>query len=134
MRALVDLNAVSFNAIRAQGSGGQHVNKVSSAIHLRYDIYAANNLSDDERARICNWPDNRISNNGVIIIKAQQSRMQKNNQAQALARLEQLLGEILKPVKKRKPTKPTLAAKKRRLLQKNKRSETKKLRSKAKLF
>lgn len=133
MKNRIDFDAVTFSAIRAQGAGGQHVNKVSSAVHLRYDIHAANNLSDDEKKRICQWPDSRINNNGVIVIKAQQSRVQKNNQTQALLRLEQLLDEILKPIKTRKPTKPSKAAKKRRLLQKNKRSETKRLRSKTKL-
>ncbi len=111
---LIGRDEVEFTAVRSQGAGGQNVNKVSSAAHLRFDV-SASSLPDDVKARLLALPDQRISGDGVIVIKAQTHRSLPRNQADALARLQALVDEVLSPAAPRHATKPTRASKRRRL-------------------
>ena len=125
----IDEREVEFSAIRAQGAGGQNVNKVSSAVHLRFDIRASS-LPDAVKDRLLAMRDQRINADGVVVIKAQTSRSQEKNRAQALQRLRELVSSVAVPPRVRRPTRPTLAAKQRRLEQKSQRAEIKAARSK----
>jgi ribosome-associated protein len=125
----VDEREVDITAMRAQGAGGQNVNKVSSAVHLRFDIMASS-LPIDVKARLLALRDSRITHEGVLVIKAQQYRSQEQNRADGLARLNALVQSVALPPTVRRPTKPTYGSRQRRLEGKSQRSETKVLRGK----
>ena len=125
----VDEREVEFNAIRAQGAGGQNVNKVSSAVHLRFDI-AASSLPDEIKGRLLALSDSRISQDGVLILKAQQHRTQEMNRADALARLQDVVDGVSNPPKPRRATKPSYGSRQRRLESKSQRSSIKSQRGK----
>ncbi len=125
----INESEVAITAIRAQGAGGQNVNKVSSAIHLRFDI-GASSLPDDVKERLLALRDSRITKAGELIIKAQQHRTQDMNRLDAMVRLHEVINSVEFAPVIRKATKPSRAAKLRRLDNKGQRSETKALRSK----
>ncbi|MGP9755834.1 alternative ribosome rescue aminoacyl-tRNA hydrolase ArfB, partial [Psychrobacter sp. 367] len=120
---------VDISAIRAQGAGGQNVNKVSSAIHLRFDIHASS-LSDVHKQRLLDSKDSRITKEGVFVLKAQQFRTQERNKIDAFERLQSFIIKATYVNQTRKPTKPSRNAKRKRVDQKTQRGKTKVLRGK----
>jgi len=120
---------LDFQPIRAQGAGGQNVNKVASSMHLRFDIRRSS-LPPSYKARLLRFSDQRITQEGVIVIKAQRFRTQELNKEDALQRLKELIQEAIKPVKPRRATKPTRGSQRRRVDKKTQRGKIKLLRAK----
>ena len=128
----IPLSEIDIQAIRAQGAGGQHVNKVASAVHLRFDIHSSS-LPETYKARLLKCRDRRISKEGVVVIKAQRFRHQEKNRNDALDRLAALIQSVMKPARPRRRTRPSLSSRIRRVDAKVRRGRIKALRGKVQL-
>ncbi len=126
----VPLAEIEISAIRSQGAGGQNVNKVSTAIHIRFDVRASSALSDNDKARVLRLRDQRISKEGVIVIKSQRFRSQDKNRSDALEKLAEMIRKALVEKKPRKSTRPSKRSREKRLDEKIKRGRLKETRRK----
>lgn len=131
-RTAIPLSEIDLSAVRSSGAGGQNVNKVATAIHLRFDIRASS-LSPIHKERLLKLNDNRITKDGIVVIKAQEHRTQEQNKEEALNRLQKLLKRATISPPKRKPTKPSKSSNRKRIERKKKRGQKKALRGNVRL-